>query len=221
MAKVVSAGRSYRSHHDYEEEKSLSERGKQIATVDIESELRKTFELKMLEKQKEAYESGYKKGLLDAVNLKKEESVSNFESKKKELEGAEDVLLSLISQLKQEREKIVNNYKSDLIEIVFESVTKILSENISNDSYKVEDTVSKLLDTYRDEGIVKVKVGEREERSLHAFESLQRKYPEIEFSFGLGADQTGVVLVSNNGELDFRLMTKLKQFVEILARHAE
>ncbi|EJI1278687.1 FliH/SctL family protein [Vibrio vulnificus] len=221
MAKVVSAGRSCRSNYDFEDAKSLSERDKQLTAVDTESELRKRFELKMLEKQKEAYESGYKKGLLDAVNLKKEESVSNFESKKKELEGAEDVLLSLISQLKQEREKIVHNYKSDLIEIVFESVTKILSEQISGDSYKVEATVSKLLDTYRDEGIVKVKLGEREARSLNTLESLQQKYPEIEFSCGEGADQTGVVLVSNNGELDFRLMTKLMQFIELLTRHAE
>lgn len=175
-----------------------------------------------LEKVSQAYKDGLRKGM----ELGREQLNA-------ELKTAEDIKVASVSsllatlnkalvQVQSAREELARSGRAEILEVIFEAVTRIIAEDYVVDPKRIDFMLSPMLDRISGSRWAALVVSPPDYELLKASgESTGSinlpSFVRLEASESV--EPGGAILRTETGELDFRLTTKLEQFKQLLLRH--
>lgn len=175
-----------------------------------------------LDKISQAYKDGLRKG----IELGREQLSVEFEAAEGSKVAAVSTLLTTLNQALEQvqsaREDLVRSCRAEVLEVIFEAVTRIVAEDYSVDPKRIDFMLLPMLDRISGSRWAALVVSPLDYELLKAGGESTGSI-ELPSFVRLEASESvepgGAILRTETGELDFRLTTKLDQFKQLLLRH--
>lgn len=180
------------------------------------------FSKRLAESELKVFDAGMKKGLDEG----KKEALNTLDNKRNVLLCSLESIVKSLSETQNEVTEYVktleNSCQQELLEIIFDSVLKIIGDDFALKSDSVNSIVFPLLMQFSNNRRVQIKLSKvdydfmNSEINKDVLSSLPNNF-FIEKQDGM--EKSGLMLCSDEGELDLRLSTKLEQFKTLLIQN--
>lgn len=182
------------------------------------------FAKRLTEAESKAFEAGMNNGLKEgkkeAFDALGNERITLLHSLKSTVEKLRDIQNEAIEYVNT----LEDSCKQELLEIIFDSVVQIIGENFVLNSDSVNSIVLPLLMQFADNKRVHIKLSKVDYDFINLESNLDILGPlpnNLFFENQQGMEKSGLMLSSDEGELDLRLSTKLEQFKTLLIQHGD
>jgi len=159
---------------------------------------------------KEVKEESYAKGLEDGYNKAKQEYESEFETLKKQYTDS----VSKLDETTGKCKEYMDSLKSELTDVSLEIAKEVIAKEVSDDSKEIALALAKkLLDDIKDANKIEIKVNPKD------FEFLKKSFSNmhhITVSSDDAINEGGVILISNIGNIDGDLKTRVEKAKHII-----
>ncbi len=155
-------------------------------------------------------EESYAKGLEDGYNKAKQEYESEFETLKKQYTDS----VSKLDETTGKCKEYMDSLKSELTDVSLEIAKEVIAKEVSDDSKEIALALAKkLLDDIKDANKIEIKVNPKD------FEFLKKSFSNmhhITVSSDDAINEGGVILISNIGNIDGDLKTRVEKAKHII-----
>ncbi|WP_411993506.1 FliH/SctL family protein [Agarivorans sp. DSG3-1] len=169
----------------------------------------------------DAYEKGYQQCKKD--NKKSNDNlVAAISEQKNKLIKTEQLLSDATNALTKAKGDLYLKAKSELLEVVFEAVGRIVCEDYLQSDNRVEFLINSILENLTLNNKVTLAFHSEDLHIIKSqYSSLIDSNPHLAMVSSQHQEIGGVTITSADGELDLRLSTKLQQFQQLLIQSSE
>ena len=159
---------------------------------------------------KEAKEESYSLGLEDGYKKAKQEYEGEIESLKKQYANS----ISKLDEITGSCKNYIDNLKSELSDVSLEIAKEVIAKEVSQNSKEIALALAKkLLEDVKDANTIEIKVNPKD------FEYLKENFSDMQ-NISISSDEAinegGVILISNIGNIDGDIKTRIEKAKQII-----